>query len=46
MFLRSVLTVFVAIFAGFSSIGRGHQGASIKDLKTTAEASEFKSTST
>ncbi|HYN09393.1 MAG TPA: M14 family zinc carboxypeptidase [Vicinamibacterales bacterium] len=46
MFRRSVLTVFVAIFAGFSSIGRGHQGASIKDLKTTAEASEFKSTST
>jgi zinc carboxypeptidase len=44
MFLRTVLTVFVAIFAGFSSIGRG-QGASIKDLKTTAEASEFKSTS-
>jgi hypothetical protein len=45
MFRRKVLTVFVAIFAGFSSIGRG-QGASIKDLKTTAEASEFKSTST
>ena len=46
MFRRSALTVLVAMFAGFLSPGRAFQGASIANLKTTAEASEFKSTST
>jgi zinc carboxypeptidase len=46
MFRRSVLTVFVVALAGFSSLGRADQTASIADLKTTAEASGFKSTST
>ncbi len=46
MFRRTVLTILVAIFAGFSSLGRAQQGAAIANLKTTAEASEFKSTST
>jgi hypothetical protein len=46
MFRKAVLVVLVAIIAVLSSPGRAFQGASIKDLKTTAEASEFKSTST
>ena len=46
MFRRSALTVFVVVLAGFSSLGRADQTASIADLKTTAEASGFKSTST
>ena len=54
MFRRVVLTVLVAICAGFSapgrawlaSVGHAQQSGSIADLKTTAEASGFKSTST
>jgi zinc carboxypeptidase len=46
MFRRSVLTVLVVGLAGFASLGRADQTASIANLKTTAEASEFKSTST
>ena len=46
MFRRSVLTVFVVALGGFISMGRADQTASIADLKTTAEASGFKSTST
>jgi hypothetical protein len=46
MFRRSVLTVFAVGVAGFSSLGRADQTASLADLKTTAEASGFKSTST
>ena len=49
MFRKAVLTVLIAIIAVFGSPGRAvfsFQGASVKDLKTTAEASEFKSTST
>jgi Zinc carboxypeptidase len=54
MFRRVVLTILVAICAGFSfpgrawlaSVGHAQQSGSIADLKTTAEASGFKSTST
>ncbi|MGE5835278.1 MAG: M14 family zinc carboxypeptidase, partial [Acidobacteriota bacterium] len=46
MFRRTILTVFAAIFAGFASSGQAQQPSSIADLKTTAEASGFKSTST
>jgi hypothetical protein len=46
MFRRTILTVFAAIFAGLSSAGQAQQPSSIADLKTTAEASGFKSTST
>jgi hypothetical protein len=46
MFRRNVLTVLAVGVAGFSSLGRADQTASLADLKTTAEASGFKSTST
>ena len=46
MFRRSVLTVFFVGLAGFAALVRADQTSSIANLKTTAEASEFKSTST
>jgi hypothetical protein len=46
MFRRSSLTLLAAIFAGLSASGQAQQASSIANLKTTAEASDFKSTST
>jgi hypothetical protein len=46
MFRRSLLTLLAAIFAGLSASGQAQQPSSIANLKTTAEASDFKSTST
>src|SRR5262245_47699147 len=46
MFRRSSLTLLAAIFAGLSASGQAQQPSSIANLKTTAEASDFKSTST